>query len=123
MRQIGMALLTAGLLLATNAYAQEKTPGVTDTEISIGQSAPFSGPASAFGIYGRVYSAYFQAVNDKGGINGRKIKFYSFDNGFSPPNGNRPVPGFPARLHRGGAKSRGRRAPGVRRRQVASKKR
>jgi len=85
MRPIGMALLATGLLLATNAYAQDKIPGVTDTEISIGQSAPFSGPASAFGIYGRVYSAYFQAVNDRGGINGRKIKFYSFDNGFSPP--------------------------------------
>ena len=78
-------LLAAGLVLATNAYAQDKTPGVTNTEISIGQSAPLSGPASAFGIYSRVYEAYFKAINEKGGINGRKINFHLLDNGFSPP--------------------------------------
>jgi ABC-type branched-subunit amino acid transport system substrate-binding protein len=78
-------LLAVGLVLAGGAEAQDKSPGVTKTEISIGQSAPLSGPASAFGIYSRVYEAYFKMLNDKGGINGRKINFHLLDNGFSPP--------------------------------------
>lgn len=78
-------LLAAGLVLATGAEAQDKVPGVTNTESSIGQSAPLSGPASAFGIYSRVYEAYFKMLNDQGGINGRKIVFHLLDNGFSPP--------------------------------------
>ncbi|MGE0575040.1 MAG: ABC transporter substrate-binding protein [Reyranella sp.] len=78
-------LLAAGLVLASGARAQDKIPGVTSTEISIGQSAPLSGPASAFGIYSRVYEAYFKMLNDEGGINGRKINFHLLDNGFSPP--------------------------------------
>ena len=87
MRATTMALVAAGLVLATAANAQDKKygPGVTDTEITIGQSAPFSGPASAFGIYSRVEQAYFNAVNEKGGINKRKVKFVMLDNGFSPP--------------------------------------
>jgi len=87
MRSSGMALLMAGLMLATTADAQTKNygPGVSDSEIKIGQSAPFSGPASAFGIYSRVEDAYFKALNDKGGINGRKIKFILLDNGYNPP--------------------------------------
>ena len=87
MRATTMALVAAGLVLATAANAQDKKygPGVTDTEITIGQSAPFSGPASAFGIYSRVEQAYFNALNEKGGINKRKIKFIMLDNGFSPP--------------------------------------
>src|SRR5437868_10744466 len=82
-----MALLAAGLLTATTAAAQDKKygPGVTDREIKIGQSTPLSGPASAFGIYSRVEDAYFKMLNDKGGINGRKIKFIILDNGFNPP--------------------------------------
>ena len=60
-------------------------PGVTDSEIKIGQSTPLSGPASAFGIYSRVEEAYFKSLNEKGGINGRKIKFIVLDNGFNPP--------------------------------------
>ena len=91
MRTLKAALMTAGLLAAAGTIAtgqaQDKKygPGVTDSELKIGQSAPFSGPASAFGIYSRVEAAYFNAVNDKGGINGRKIKFITLDNGFSPP--------------------------------------
>ena len=87
MRATTMALVAVGLVLATAGHAQDKKygPGVTDTEITIGQSAPFSGPASAFGIYSRVEQAYFNAVNEKGGINKRKIKFIMLDNGFSPP--------------------------------------
>src|SRR5882672_1887492 len=61
------------------------TPGVTATEIKIGQSIPYSGPASAYAMLGKGEAAYFQMVNDKGGINGRKIKFISLDDGYSPP--------------------------------------
>src|SRR5215468_12057216 len=91
MRATTMALLAAGLTtaltLATNAEAQDKKygPGVTDSEITIGQSAPLSGPASAFGIYSRIEEAYFKSLNEAGGINKRKIKFIVLDNGYSPP--------------------------------------
>jgi branched-chain amino acid transport system substrate-binding protein len=61
------------------------TPGITATEIKIGQSIPYSGPASAYAMLGKGEAAYFQMVNDKGGINGRKIKFISLDDGYSPP--------------------------------------
>ena len=68
MRSSRMALLLAGLVLATTAQAQTKNngPGVTDSEIKIGQSAPFSGPASAFGIYSRVEDAYFKSSERQG---------------------------------------------------------
>jgi ABC-type branched-subunit amino acid transport system substrate-binding protein len=78
----------AGLLLrGTNGARAGKTygPGVTDTEIKLGTTAPYSGPASAYGIYGQAQSAYFQMVNDRGGINGRKINLISLDNAYSPP--------------------------------------
>jgi ABC-type branched-subunit amino acid transport system substrate-binding protein len=80
-------LVALGLAVAGGAGAQTKKydPGITDTEILIGHSAPFSGPASAFAIYSRVEQAYFKAVNDRGGINGRKIRFIALDNGFNPP--------------------------------------
>lgn len=87
MRATTMALVAAGLALAANAGAQDKKygPGVTDSEIIIGQSAPLSGPASAFGIYSRIEEAYFKSLNEAGGINKRKIKFIVLDNGYSPP--------------------------------------
>ena len=87
MRSRAWAWVALGLVLAGGAEAQTKKydPGVTDSEIMIGHSAPFSGPASAFGIYSRVEQAYFKAVNDRGGINGRKIKFVALDNGYNPP--------------------------------------
>jgi branched-chain amino acid transport system substrate-binding protein len=70
----------------SSAQAQKKyAPGVTDTEIKIGQSLPYSGPASAYGAIGRAQTAYFKMVNDRGGINGRKINFISLDDGFTPP--------------------------------------
>ncbi len=65
--------------LAANA------PGVTDTEIKIGQTMPYSGPASAYGVIGRAEAAYFKMVNEQGGVNGRKINFLSLDDGYSPP--------------------------------------
>jgi branched-chain amino acid transport system substrate-binding protein len=60
-------------------------PGVTDAEIKLGTTAPYSGPASGYGVYGQAQTAYFQMVNDNGGINGRKINLISLDNAFSPP--------------------------------------
>lgn len=86
MNKASIAILVSGLLAAGPAAAQKKyDQGASDTEIVIGQSVPYSGPASLFGIYGRVMTAYFNMVNDRGGINGRKIKLHSLDNAFSPP--------------------------------------
>lgn len=63
----------------------ENAPGVTDTEIKIGQTMPYSGPASAYGVIGRTEAAYFKMINEQGGINGRTINFISLDDGYSPP--------------------------------------
>jgi len=60
-------------------------PGVTATEIKIGQTMPYSGPASAYGAIGKAELAYFKKINDEGGINGRKINLLSVDDGYSPP--------------------------------------
>jgi branched-chain amino acid transport system substrate-binding protein len=81
------ALLTVGMLLATgSASAQSKNgPGVTDSEILIGQTNPYSGPLSAYGTQGRAESAYYNMINEEGGINGRKIRLLSLDDGYSPP--------------------------------------
>jgi branched-chain amino acid transport system substrate-binding protein len=70
---------TAGSARADNA------PGVTDAEIKIGQTMPYSGPASAYGVIGRTEAAYFKMINEQGGINGRKINLISLDDGYSPP--------------------------------------
>jgi branched-chain amino acid transport system substrate-binding protein len=77
-----------GLALAgAPAAAQQKLygPGASDTEIKIGNTIPYSGPASAYGIIGKVEAAYFKMVNEAGGINGRKISYISVDDGYSPP--------------------------------------
>src|ERR1700749_3164410 len=80
-----LALLALGLT-ATPALSQEKYgPGVTDTEIKSGTTTPFSGPASAYSAGAVSATAYFQKINDEGGINGRKIKYVSLDDGYSPP--------------------------------------
>jgi branched-chain amino acid transport system substrate-binding protein len=82
------ALLVAAfaLALAAPALAQKKYgPGASDTEIKIGNTMPYSGPASAYGTVGRASAAYFQMVNDQGGVNGRKISFITLDDGYSPP--------------------------------------
>ena len=63
----------------------DDAPGVTDAEIRIGQTMPYSGPASAYGVIGRTEAAYFKMVNENGGINGRKINFISLDDAYSPP--------------------------------------
>jgi branched-chain amino acid transport system substrate-binding protein len=68
------------------AFAQKKYDvGATDTEIKIGNIMPYSGPASAYGVIGKTEQAYFNKVNAEGGINGRKINFVSYDDGYSPP--------------------------------------
>jgi len=73
-------------IVADDAKAEKKYgPGVTDTEIKVGQTMPHSGPASAWGTVGRAELAYFRMINDQGGINGRKIKLISLDDAFSPP--------------------------------------
>jgi len=80
-------LLLAAALATTPALAQpaKSGPGYTATEIRIGQTAPYSGPASAYGAIGKVMAAHMRKVNDEGGINGRKINFISLDDSFSPP--------------------------------------
>ncbi len=81
------AAFAAVVLAAAPGHAQKKySPGATDTEIKIGQTMPYSGPASAYGAIGKAEAAYFDMVNtEKGGINGRKINFISLDDGYSPP--------------------------------------
>src|SRR5215470_3251448 len=71
---------------ASPAAAQKKyDPGASDHEIRIGNTMPYSGPASAYGEIGKTYAAYFNKINADGGINGRKIKFISYDDAYSPP--------------------------------------
>jgi branched-chain amino acid transport system substrate-binding protein len=73
-------------LTANTASAQKKyDEGASDTEIRIGNTNPYSGPASAYGQIGKAIEAYFKMVNDKGGINGRKVTFISYDDGYAPP--------------------------------------
>src|SRR4051812_18629214 len=80
------ATLAAGLLCATASYADSRKydPGASDIEIKIGQTMPYSGPASALSVIGKVEAAYFKMVNDRGGINGRKINLISYDDAASP---------------------------------------
>ncbi len=86
-KRLLMASAAAGLLaVATPALAQKKyDTGASDTEIKIGNINPYSGPASAYGLIGRTIGAYFKKVNEEGGINGRKINYISYDDGYSPP--------------------------------------
>src|ERR1700712_3891103 len=71
---------------SSGALAQKKyDTGATDTEIKIGNIMPYSGPASAYGVIGKTEEAYFKKINAAGGINGRKINFISYDDGYSPP--------------------------------------
>src|SRR5258708_30729386 len=86
-------LLPLLALAASPAFAEKKYgPGVTDTEIKIGQTMPYSGPVSAFGTMGRAEAAYFDMVNAAGGVNGRKIRLPSLADGFRPPSPIDPTP-------------------------------
>ena len=73
------------LALAAPASAQEQAPGVSSTKIKLGNTAPYSGPASSYGTIARSAIAYFEMVNDKGGIHGRKVEVISLDDSYSPP--------------------------------------
>src|SRR6266516_3569502 len=86
--RLGAFAAALALLAATSsgALAQKKyDTGATDTEIKIGNIMPYSGPASAYGVIGKTEQAYFNKINAEGGINGRKINFVSYDDGYSPP--------------------------------------
>ena len=88
--QLRLAALSAAVILGVavsgSALAQKKyDTGATDTEIKIGNIMPYSGPASSYGLIGKTEEAYFRMVNDQGGINGRKINFITYDDGYSPP--------------------------------------
>ncbi|GHE47996.1 branched-chain amino acid ABC transporter substrate-binding protein [Camelimonas fluminis] len=78
----GLAVLFGSAFASAEKFTG---PGVTDKEIRIGNTMPYSGPASALGNTGKVISAYFKMINDAGGVNGRKIDLRSMDDGFSPP--------------------------------------
>src|SRR5207342_1354249 len=86
-RTIIIGLFTISLVLAGGLSwaAGQYGPGASDTEIKIGNTVPYSGPASAYGTIGKSEAAYFAMINDQGGINGRKINFISRDDGYSPP--------------------------------------
>ncbi len=85
-RIVALAAAAVLTLVAGTAAAQKKySPGASDTEIRIGQTMPYSGPASAYGVIGKAHAAYFAMINEQGGINGRKINFLSLDDGYSPP--------------------------------------
>jgi branched-chain amino acid transport system substrate-binding protein len=88
--QLRLGAFSAALAIlaatSTGALAQKKYDvGATDTEIKIGNIMPYSGPASAYGVIGKTEDAYFKKINAEGGINGRKINFVTYDDGYSPP--------------------------------------
>jgi branched-chain amino acid transport system substrate-binding protein len=83
-RFIIVALCAIAVTSAASAQKRYDT-GATDTEIKLGQTMPYSGPLSAFATLGRAEAAYYQMINDQGGVNGRKITMLSIDDGFSPP--------------------------------------
>jgi ABC-type branched-subunit amino acid transport system substrate-binding protein len=85
--RLGVFSAALVILAASGAFADDKKydTGATDTEIKIGNIMPYSGPASAYGVIGKTEQAYFNKINAEGGINGRKINFISYDDGYSPP--------------------------------------
>jgi branched-chain amino acid transport system substrate-binding protein len=76
---------SAAFAASTGSSRADNAPGVTDSEIKIGQTMPYSGPASAYGVIGRTEAAYFKMINEQGGVNGRKINLISLDDAYSPP--------------------------------------
>src|SRR5437764_14521918 len=86
-RKILTILLALGVAVSTLAPAAfaQTVVGVTATEIKLGNTNPYSGPASAYGTIGKVIGAYFKKVHDEGGLNGRKINHITYDDAYSPP--------------------------------------
>jgi branched-chain amino acid transport system substrate-binding protein len=85
MKLVPIAALLAVALASPSALAQKYDPGANDKVIKIGNTNPYSGPASAYGTIGKAIGAYWDMVNEKGGVNGRKIEWISYDDGYSPP--------------------------------------
>ena len=87
LRWLAASAALAVALLSPNVHAQapKDGPGASATEIKLGQTMPYSGPASAYGTIGKLHQAYFKMINDNGGINGRKVNLISLDDGYSPP--------------------------------------
>ena len=77
--------LTLALSISAASAQKKYDPGASDTEIKVGQTLPFSGPASAYSSIGKTQAAYFKMINDQGGINGRKINLIQYDDAYSPP--------------------------------------
>ncbi len=88
-RRFALANVALGVALAlgatSSALAAKYGPGANDKEIKIGNTMPYSGPASAYGTIGKTMQAYFDMINAEGGVNGRKIVWVSLDDGYSPP--------------------------------------
>src|SRR6266576_6578439 len=86
-RGILLASIVLGFSMSMDPAAAQKKydPGVTDSEIKIGNIMPYSGPLSAYALISRTQDAFFKQLNAEGGINGRKTTFISYDDGFSPP--------------------------------------
>ena len=85
-RMLLVSIAGAAMIVAGPALAQKKySPGASDTEIKLGNTNPYSGPASSYGTIGRCETAFFKMINEQGGINGRKINFISYDDAYSPP--------------------------------------
>src|ERR1044072_1020496 len=88
LKKLAVVSAAFGLLAVSSSgvLAQKKyDPGASDTEIKVGNIMPYSGPASAYGVIGKTEEAYFKKINAEGGINGRKINFITYDDGYSPP--------------------------------------
>jgi len=84
-RRAFIASASAFALAAPSILRAASAPGVTEAEIKVGQTLPYSGPASAYGMIGRAELAYLRMINESGGVNGRKITLVSLDDGYSPP--------------------------------------
>src|ERR1700675_4591709 len=83
-KSIAIATLLASAVASTADAQKKYDPGATDTEIKVGNIMPYSGPASAYATIGKTEDAYFKKINSEGGINGRKISFISYDDGYNP---------------------------------------
>ena len=82
---LGAVQLASPFVRAVSAAEKKYGPGASDNQIKIGNIMPYSGPVSAYAVIGKTETAYFKKINDEGGINGRKIDFISYDDGYSPP--------------------------------------
>src|ERR1700712_5854163 len=84
-RNVLKVVAGSGFVAASPFVVRRAVGGVTETEIRIGSTAAYSGPASAYGAIGRAHAATWPWFNDQGGVNGRKVKFLSYDDAYSPP--------------------------------------